>query len=174
MEVLLHSLLGFPWPLLPQYQGLPFFFFFFFLRFYFRQREGREKERKRNINVWLPLTLPLLGTWPGLQPRYVPWLGIKLVTLWFAGRCLIQWATPARAWVFLKTLHRSLHFLWAFDSHLFPCFSQRALSVSWAGRNCASSHHLSFLCWFQISVCSLNGPATFAGPSPKGGLEWGW
>ena len=29
--------------------------------------EGREKERERNINVWLPLTHPLLGTWPATQ-----------------------------------------------------------------------------------------------------------
>ena len=27
----------------------------------------REKERERNINVWLPLTCPLLGTWPTTQ-----------------------------------------------------------------------------------------------------------
>ena len=26
-----------------------------------------EKERKRNISVWLPLMLPLLGTWPTTQ-----------------------------------------------------------------------------------------------------------
>ena len=26
-----------------------------------------EKERERNINVWLPLTCPLLGTWPAAQ-----------------------------------------------------------------------------------------------------------
>ena len=25
------------------------------------------KERERNINMWLPLTCPLLGTWPGTQ-----------------------------------------------------------------------------------------------------------
>ena len=25
---------------------------------------GREGEKERNINVWLPLTHPLLGTWP--------------------------------------------------------------------------------------------------------------
>ena len=30
--------------------------------------EGREKEREININVWLPLTHPLLGTWPAAQP----------------------------------------------------------------------------------------------------------
>ena len=36
--------------------------------FYFLGRgEGREKEKKRNINVWLPLTCPLLGTWPAIQ-----------------------------------------------------------------------------------------------------------
>ena len=29
--------------------------------------EGREKEKERNIRVWLPLTLPLLGTWPTTQ-----------------------------------------------------------------------------------------------------------
>ena len=27
----------------------------------------REKERERNINVRLPLTRPLLGTWPATQ-----------------------------------------------------------------------------------------------------------
>ena len=31
----------------------------------FRHSEGRERER--NINVWLPLALPLLGTWPTTQ-----------------------------------------------------------------------------------------------------------
>ena len=34
---------------------------------------------------------------PGPQPRHVPWLGIKLVTLRFAGQHSIHWATPARA-----------------------------------------------------------------------------
>ena len=34
---------------------------------YFYRREGREKGRERNINVWLPLTHPLLGTWPTSQ-----------------------------------------------------------------------------------------------------------
>ena len=29
--------------------------------------ERKEKERERNINVWLPLTHPLLGTWPATQ-----------------------------------------------------------------------------------------------------------
>ena len=28
---------------------------------------GREKEREGNIGVWLPLTRPLLGTWPTTQ-----------------------------------------------------------------------------------------------------------
>ena len=34
---------------------------------------------------------------PGPQPRHVPWLEIKLATLWFAGQSSIHWATPARA-----------------------------------------------------------------------------
>ena len=29
--------------------------------------EGREKERERNSHVWLPLSRPLLGTWPATQ-----------------------------------------------------------------------------------------------------------
>ena len=46
-------------------------FFFFFLRLFiylFLERgEEKEKERERNINVWLPLMLPPLGTWPATQ-----------------------------------------------------------------------------------------------------------
>ena len=34
-----------------------------FYLFIFRE----EEERERNINVWLPLTHPLLGTWPTTQ-----------------------------------------------------------------------------------------------------------
>ena len=29
--------------------------------------EEQEKERERSISVWLPLTHPLLGTWPATQ-----------------------------------------------------------------------------------------------------------
>ena len=46
----------------------PFFLFFFQILFLFVFRErGGEKERQRNINVWLPLSRPLLGTWPTTQ-----------------------------------------------------------------------------------------------------------
>ena len=34
---------------------------------------------------------------PGLQPRHVPWLEIKLMTLWFTVWRSIHWAPPARA-----------------------------------------------------------------------------
>ena len=47
--------------------------FFLFLRFYLFLERGEGRER--NINVWLPLTYPLLGTWP--TTRHVPWLGIN-------------------------------------------------------------------------------------------------
>ena len=36
---------------------------------YLDRGEGREKVRERNISVWLPLTHPLLGTWPPTQAR---------------------------------------------------------------------------------------------------------
>ena len=45
---------------------LIFLLFKRFHLFIFRER-GREGERERNINVWLPLTQPLLGTWPKAQ-----------------------------------------------------------------------------------------------------------
>ena len=58
-------------------------YFFFkkriYLFIYFQTGEGWEKERERNIHVWLPLVCPQLGT--RLQLRYVPQLGIELVTL---------------------------------------------------------------------------------------------
>ena len=47
------------------------FSFSFFLIFkdfiYLFLEKGREKERETDINVWLPLTYPLLGTWPSTQ-----------------------------------------------------------------------------------------------------------
>ena len=43
-------------------------FLIFFKRFYFLEKgKRRERERGRNIDVWLPLTCPLLGTWPTTQ-----------------------------------------------------------------------------------------------------------
>ena len=49
-------------------QNVIFINFLFFNRFYlFILREGgreEEREREKNISMWLPLTHPLLGTWP--------------------------------------------------------------------------------------------------------------
>ena len=39
-------------------------FFKDFIYLFLDRGEGKEKERERNIHVWLPLTRPLLGTWP--------------------------------------------------------------------------------------------------------------
>ena len=77
------------------------FVFLKILFIYFRQR-GREKwrregEMERHLNVWLPVTHPLLGTWPGPQPRHVPQPGIKPATLWLTGWRSIHLAIPARA-----------------------------------------------------------------------------
>ena len=38
-----------------------------FIYLFLERGERREKERERNIHVWLPLELPLLGTWPTTQ-----------------------------------------------------------------------------------------------------------
>ena len=75
-----------------------FIFILFSLRLYLfisRQR-GREGEKGREPSMCGCLShIPYWG--PGRQPRQVPWLGIELATLCFAGRHSIHWATPARA-----------------------------------------------------------------------------
>ena len=73
-----------------------FFSFLNFIYLFLEKEEGREKEREENINVWLPLAHHPALPGPGLQPRHVPWLGIKPRTLWFTGRRSTHWATPAR------------------------------------------------------------------------------
>ena len=44
-----------------------YFFFKDFIYLFLEKEGGRRKERERNINAWLPLTRPLLGTWPETQ-----------------------------------------------------------------------------------------------------------
>ena len=57
-----------------------------FIYLFLERGGGREKERERNMTVWLPLTHPLLGTWPTTQACALPGNG----TLWFAGWHSIQ------------------------------------------------------------------------------------
>ena len=53
----------------------------------FLEGEGwREKQRERNFNVWLPLTRPLLGTWPTTQA--------VAVTGNRTGNPLVHWLAP--------------------------------------------------------------------------------
>ena len=67
-------------------------FFKYFIYFIFTEGKGG---RKRETSMCGCLSsAPYWG--PGLQPRHVPWLGLKLVTLWFTGRHSIHRATPAR------------------------------------------------------------------------------
>ena len=73
-----------------------YLFFFFFLRFYlfiFREKEGggEGEKHQRVVASCTPLTGDL-----AYNPDMCPELGIKPVTLWFAGWCSIHWATPAR------------------------------------------------------------------------------
>ena len=68
------------------------------LFFYGERKGGRKRGRatltcERNIN-WLVASHN--HHWqPGLQPRHVPWLGIKPVTFRFVGCRSNQWVTPA-------------------------------------------------------------------------------
>ena len=72
-----------------------FNFYFIFLKYF---REGkREREREGGETSMCGCLLSTLYWGHGLQPKHVPWLGIQLTTLWFAGPHSIHWATPARA-----------------------------------------------------------------------------
>ena len=48
-------------------------FFLSFIYLFLDSGEGRQKERERNSNVWLPLTCPLLGSWPAAQACALDW-----------------------------------------------------------------------------------------------------
>ena len=80
-------------------------FLFLNILFIYFQREGKGR-RKRGWETSMCGWLSRSPHWrPGPHPRHVPWLGIKLVTLWFIGQHSIHWATPARAALsFLKVL----------------------------------------------------------------------
>ena len=84
----------------------PLYNSFFKKRFYFLEgKGGRKKEGERNIDVWEKHWLVASRTPPtgdlddnlGLCPD-----GIKPATFRFIGQCSIQWATPARAWVYFS------------------------------------------------------------------------
>ena len=67
---------------------------FLFIYLFLERKGGRERGTETSMCGCLSLA-PYWG--PGLQPRHVPWLGNKPVTLWFTSPCSIHWATPARA-----------------------------------------------------------------------------
>ena len=118
--------------------GCPFLKKRFYLFIFIERGEGRENERERNINVWLPVTCPLWG--PSLQPRHVPWLGIKLVTLWFTGQHSIHWATPARAigCPIDKSLPLKENWAWTLQ----VCSLITATGMQWDKQGIPSSSHL--------------------------------
>ena len=75
------------------------FILFIFLRFYlfiFRERE-REGERKGEKHQCVVASHVPPHWGPGLQPRHVPWLEIKLAIPGLAGWHSSHWATPTRA-----------------------------------------------------------------------------
>ena len=71
---------------------------FYYFIFGERGRVGEREEEKHRCarDTWIGC-LSCAPYWgPGLQPRHVPWLGIKLETLWFTDQHSIHWASPAR------------------------------------------------------------------------------
>ena len=93
----------------PHHPG-PYYFFKDFLYLFLERGEGKEKERERNINVWLPLTWPLLGTWPvGTQACALT--GTRTGDLLVHSPRSIHWATPAGArWHVLYSFFKSISY----------------------------------------------------------------
>ena len=63
------------------------------------------REREKNINVWLPLTCPLLVTWPEIQACALT--VIKLVTFQVVGKHPTHRATPFRQGTFVRHFSES-------------------------------------------------------------------
>ena len=72
-----------------------YFFICLFVSFLGKGEGKREREGEKHLCVVASYTPHTWG--PGLQPRHVPWLGIKPMTLWFTGQHSVHWAIPARA-----------------------------------------------------------------------------
>ena len=70
------------------------FCFSLFYLFIFIEGKGETKTRRETSLCGCLSPAPYWG--PDQQPRHVPWLGMKPMTLWFTGRYLIHWTTAAR------------------------------------------------------------------------------
>ena len=70
---------------------------FLYILFYFLKMfiDERERERERNIDQLTPINAPTRES--NLQPRYVPWPGIKPPDFWCLGRLSNQLSHQARA-----------------------------------------------------------------------------
>ena len=74
---------------------LRFYLFLFRERGRKREREGEKHWCVRNVSIGCLSHAP--NQRPGLQPRLVPWLGIKLVTFCSSGQWSTHWAIQVRA-----------------------------------------------------------------------------
>ena len=72
---------------------------YLFVYLFIYREKGRDGEREKNIDVRntyrLPLTRPLLGTWPTTGACALS--RNQRATFWFSGRHPTHWATLARA-----------------------------------------------------------------------------
>ena len=78
-----------------------------FIYLFLERVDGKEKEGEKHQGVVASQAPPCWG--PGPQPRHVPWLGIELASLWFAGPCSVHWATPARASSCILKLDKNIY-----------------------------------------------------------------
>ena len=96
--------------------------FFKDFTYLFLERGGRN-DRGRGASMCGHLScVPYWG--PGPQPRYVPWLGIELETLLFAGRHSIHWATPARVQYLILKKPKNLQILLLLAITLHDCYEK--------------------------------------------------
>ena len=131
------------------------FFEFFFKRFslfIFRER-GRVGEREGEKlrcgrDTWIGCLSQAPSWGPGLQPRPVPWLGIKPATFWFASLPSTHWATPARAvWILYQANYLTL---FPYDSFL------EMFLISSFERYSSAFILFDFLCLYKLDKIALS------------------
>ena len=82
------------------------FMYLFLERGEWREKDGKKPQCEKERH-WLVASSVYPDQGPNQHLRHVPWLGIKLATLWFAGLHSIHWATPAKAKIFLNEWKRN-------------------------------------------------------------------
>ena len=133
--------------------GLIFIYFLFLkvLFIFWRGRREGEREGKKHQCVVASCAPPYWGS--GSQPRHVPWLVIKPVTLWFADHCsTTEPHQPGLILIFLN-------WIWERERETSVCCSPLVFCIHWLILVCApirdQTHNLGVSGWQSNQLSSM-------------------